>query len=104
MSKQKYYLYILECRNNSYYIGYTTDINRRYQQHLDGSGRCKYTRSFPPQRLAACWLFAADLSSTLRMERKLKQLSREEKQQLVDKPQQLLQFVDRSLRKKIECL
>jgi putative endonuclease len=84
-----YYLYILECSNNSFYIGYTTDIERRYQEHCEGSAKCKYTRSFPPKRLAACWQFDAAVGEVLSLEKRLKQLSRAEKEKLVEKPDEL---------------
>ena len=50
----KHYVYILECNNGALYTGYTTDIERRYQEHVEGSPKCKYTRSFGVKRLAAC--------------------------------------------------
>ena len=84
-----YYLYILECSNNSFYIGYTTDIERRYQEHCEGSPKCKYTRSFPPKRLAACWQFDAEVGKILSLEKRLKQLSRVEKENLVRTPKTL---------------
>lgn len=74
-----YYLYILECCNNTFYTGYTTDIQRRYQEHCQGSEKCKYTRSFPPRRIAACWETSADLSTTMKIESEIKKLSRIEK-------------------------
>ncbi len=77
-----YFLYILECQNNSLYIGYTTDIERRYQEHCQGSPKCKYTRSFPPRRLAACWRLEAQLGEVLQLERSLKSLKRKEKELL----------------------
>lgn len=78
----KYYVYMLECSNNSYYTGYTTDIDRRYQEHCAGSAKCKYTRSFPPKRLAACWQ-VDDLSAALKLEKKIKALPKVEKQKLI---------------------
>lgn len=79
-----YYLYILECSNDSFYIGYTTDIERRYQEHCEGSPKCKYTRSFPPKRLAVCWEFDAEVGRVLSLESHLKKLSRQKKKALVD--------------------
>lgn len=78
-----YYVYMLECSNGSYYNGYTTDIERRYQEHLDGSAKCKYTRSFPPIRIAACWEIEGNLSDALQLEREIKAMSREEKEALI---------------------
>ena len=50
-----YYVYILLCKNGSYYTGYTTDIKRRYKEHLKGTAKSKYTRSFKVKNLAQCW-------------------------------------------------
>lgn len=80
-----YVVYILECVNGSYYVGYTTDIKRRYQEHLEGSPKCKYTRSFPPKKIAATWEFD-NLSEAMSVEKKIKMLSRKEKVCLVENP------------------
>lgn len=87
-----YFVYILECSNHAYYTGYTTDIKRRYQEHLNGSSTCKYTRSFPPKKLAACWQIDADLALTLKIENFLKKLSRHEKQNFVQHPELLKHY------------
>lgn len=43
-------LYVLECDENKYYIGMTTDIVRRYNQHMAGKG-CWFTRLYKPIRI-----------------------------------------------------
>ena len=44
-------VYILRCQNDKYYVGYTTDLNRRFEQHLDlaqeGQG-AKFTQKYKP--------------------------------------------------------
>lgn len=89
-----YYIYILECQNNSFYIGYTTDICRRYQEHCDGSPKCKYTRAFPPKRLAVCWQFHAEVGVVLSLEASLKKLTKKQKLILVDCPNSLKDYTD----------
>lgn len=84
-----YYIYILECQNNSYYIGYTTDLERRYKEHLSGSVKCKYTRAFPPKCIAASWQLDVDLSYVLSIEAALKKLTKKEKKILVANPDML---------------
>jgi len=42
-----WFLYLLECEGESIYTGITTDVQRRYAQHLAGIG-AKYTRSRRP--------------------------------------------------------
>lgn len=81
-----YFIYILECKNGNYYIGYTTDIKRRYQEHQQGSAKCKYTRSFPPKRIAACWQINTSLSRILKIENALKKLTKPEKFRLTQEP------------------
>lgn len=77
-----YFVYILECKNNRFYTGYTTDLDARYEKHVNGTGRCKFTRSFPPIRIAASWQFATK-SEALKAEYAIKQLSRDQKQQCI---------------------
>lgn len=89
------YVYILECSNNSFYIGYTTTIERRYQEHCQGTSKCKYTRSFPPRRLVACWQFTTTKSAVLSLEWRLKKLSRLQKHQLVADPKLLANYTDK---------
>lgn len=75
-------IYILECSNGSYYIGYTLDMERRYQEHCEGSAKCKYTRSFPPKQILACWV-APSKQAALSAEQKLKRLKRAQKEALI---------------------
>ena len=46
----KAYMYVLECRDGSYYTGYTTDVKRRLVAHNSGKG-AKYTRARLPVKL-----------------------------------------------------
>ena len=85
-----YFVYILECSNGAYYTGYTTDIERRYQEHLSGSKKCKYTRSFPPKRIAACWKITGDFSLVLKVECRIKTLSKKKKSGLTNNPKTLM--------------
>ena len=46
----KAYMYVVECRDGSYYTGYTTDVKRRVAVHNSGKG-AKYTRARLPVKL-----------------------------------------------------
>lgn len=95
MTAKTRYLYMILCSNNAYYIGSTTDIDRRWQEHLNGSPKCKYTRSFPPKQLAAAWAFEdMELSEILSMEHRLKKKSRLQKEKLVADPSLLFDLID----------
>ncbi len=85
----KYFLYILECSNGSFYTGYTTNIKKRYAEHTKGTKKCKYTRSFPPKNIAASWPIGNDLSLTLSLEKKIKKLTKQQKIALIKHPDTL---------------
>jgi len=72
---------MLECQNRngrlSYYTGITTDLQRRYAEHANGSG-ARYTRANPPLRMVANKPFA-NRSSALKAEAALKKLPRRAK-------------------------
>jgi putative endonuclease len=81
MEKPDWHLYLIECADGSLYAGITTDVERRYQQHIDGKG-ARYTRSHKPVRL----LVAAPVgsrSAATRAEIALKRLPKEKKLQAV---------------------
>ena len=70
-------LYLLECENGSYYAGITTDLERRFAEHVFGVG-ARYTRSHPPRRVVAVKAYS-DRASASRAEAALKKLPRAEK-------------------------
>jgi len=70
-------LYLLECGNGSYYAGITTDLERRFAEHVFGIG-ARYTRANPPQRVIAVKMFP-DRASASRAEAALKKLPRSHK-------------------------
>ena len=72
-----WYLYLIECRNGSFYAGISNDVERRYAQHLAGRG-AKYTRAHPPLRLLGTRAFP-DRSSASKAEHAIRQLPRAQK-------------------------
>ena len=75
------YVYILLCEDGSYYTGYTKDLERRFQQHLNGKG-AKYTKSHKPVKIVYYEEFEDDREA-MRREYRIKQLSHQEKENLV---------------------
>ena len=76
-----WYVYILRCGDGTLYTGITTDVERRLEAHRQGKG-AKYTRGRGPLELAyqdKCGTH----SEALKREYAIKQLSREEKEQLI---------------------
>ena len=77
---KKYYVYILLTERNTYYCGYTDDVEKRYLAHLNGTG-AKYTRANKPVKLL--WSKEFDTKSeALKEECRIKALSRAEKEKL----------------------
>jgi putative endonuclease len=77
-----HYVYVLECSDGSLYTGYTTDPERRVAEHNDGDG-AKYTRARTPVELVHVERFESR-SAAMAREHAIKQLSRAEKESLVD--------------------
>lgn len=76
-----WFVYILQCRDGSLYTGITNDIDRRLQQHNDGTG-ARYTRSRRPVKLRYREI-CQDRSAALIRECSLRLLSRKEKEALI---------------------
>jgi len=76
-----YYVYILECQDGTLYTGWTINIEKRLSAHNQGKG-AKYTRWRSPVVLK----YAEKLytkKDALQREYFIKQLSREEKLNLI---------------------
>lgn len=71
---------MLRCEDDSLYTGVTTDLERRVEQHRDGSGS-KYVRSRLPVSVAYVEI-GHDQSSALSREHAIKQLSKDAKERL----------------------
>ena len=89
MNQKKYWVYILRCDNNTYYTGYTHDLQKRYQSHVDGTGKCKYTRSFKPIEIAQSWEIFGSRALAMQIERHIKKLTRAEKERFIAEPSEL---------------
>ncbi len=72
-----WYVYLLLCRNGSYYAGITNDVPARYAAHAAGRG-ARYTRAFPPVELLGSRPFP-DRASASRAEWQLKRLPKSRK-------------------------
>ncbi len=69
-----YFVYLLECRDNSYYCGYTTDLEKRVETHNKGNG-AKYTSKRRPVRLIYSEEYATR-TEAMRRELAIKKLGR----------------------------
>ncbi|MBC1358818.1 GIY-YIG nuclease family protein [Listeria booriae] len=72
-----HYFYVLQCKDGSYYGGYTTDVARREAEHNAGI-RCKYTRNRRPVHVIHSECFATRSEAT-KAEAAFKKLPRTKK-------------------------
>lgn len=82
MADDAHYVYVLRCGDDTLYTGYTTDVERRVEEHAAGEG-AKYTRGRTPVELVHVEQFASR-SAAMQREHEIKQLSRAAKESLVE--------------------
>jgi predicted GIY-YIG superfamily endonuclease len=80
-----WFVYILECRDGSFYTGVTNNLERRQHQHNEGTAS-RYTRSRRPVVLRYQELCGSRSQALIR-ECSLRLLSRKEKEELVKRGQ-----------------
>ena len=79
------YTYIIRCKNNTLYTGYTTDIIRRMEEHKKGINS-KYTRAKGFDKLEV--FFESDSKSqAMKLEYYIKKLSKSKKIWIINNPE-----------------
>jgi putative endonuclease len=75
-----WFVYILECANDRLYTGITTDVARRFREHVTGRGAA-FTRMNKPRRMLA-FTSCPDRSQASRLEARIKRLPAADKRRL----------------------
>ena len=75
------YTYILKCKDDSLYTGWTNDLKKRITSHNAGKG-AKYTKARRPVELVYYEEFQTR-EEAMKREYAIKQLSRKEKEELI---------------------
>ncbi|WP_373036129.1 GIY-YIG nuclease family protein [Sulfurimonas sp.] len=78
-----YFVYMLQCSDNTLYTGIATDVQRRLDEHNNSDKGAKYTKIRRPVMLVyseEC----EDRSSASKREYAIKKLKRKEKLELID--------------------
>jgi len=84
LENKQHFVYIVECADGSYYTGYTTDIQRRLNEHNYSFTRgAKYTRSRRPVKLIHSEEHPTR-SEAMKRECAIKKLSRKKKIELIN--------------------
>ena len=76
-----YYVYIIRCKDGSYYTGHAKDAQKRFEVHKKGRG-ARYTRMHEPEELVyveSC----ESRGDAMRRERKIKTYSHDKKRELI---------------------
>lgn len=79
---KKFYVYILLTEKNTYYCGYTDDVEKRFEKHKAGKA-AKYTRAFKPLKIVYKQEFSTK-EEAQKEEYRIKNLSRKEKEKLIE--------------------
>ncbi|KPH71535.1 GIY-YIG nuclease family protein [Oceanobacillus caeni] len=81
MDDKEHVVYILRCKDNSLYTGYTNNLENRLKAHRDGKG-AKYTRGRGPFQVVYIEKIETK-EQALKREYEIKQLKRKEKLLLI---------------------
>jgi len=79
-TKNKWYVYIIQCKDGTFYTGTTPDVNRRFLEHKEGRGG-RYTLLHKPFKIIFCENFKTK-QEALKRERQLKGWSHKKKENL----------------------
>lgn len=93
-SAVSWHLYLIACADGTLYAGITTDVERRFREHISGKG-ARYTRSHKPIRLVTSRLFGSR-SEALKAELAIKRLPKERKVAALHSPDLLGEAIART--------
>ena len=79
-----WYVYIVKCKDKTFYTGIAKDIERRVGEHNSSDLGAKYTRGRRPVQIVYSAKFI-NRSEALKEECRIKKLSRKEKKEIIKK-------------------
>ena len=84
----KGYMYILECSNESYYVGSTIDLALRFMQHQKGEG-ANHTKKYLPIKLVYVEIYSR-IDLAFNREKQIQGWSRKKKEALISNQKETL--------------
>ena len=81
----KWSVYLIRCGDNSLYAGIALDVDRRLEEHREGKRGAKYLRGRGPLELVMSREVGGK-STALKVELRVKKLSRKAKERMVADP------------------
>ena len=79
--EKKYYTYVILTTTNTFYCGYTDDVEKRFEAHKSGKG-AKYTRANKPVKIVYTACYDTKVEA-MQEERRIKSMSRDQKVELI---------------------
>jgi putative endonuclease len=83
------YVYILECHDDTLYVGVTNNVGRRFIEHISGLHEDSYTFNRRPLKLVYCKQFSSPLKA-IEYEKQLKGWTKAKKLALINNDLELL--------------
>jgi putative endonuclease len=81
---KNYFVYILECSDNSYYTGVTNNVEKRFYEHQSGLIENCYTHGRRPVKLVCVENFL-DIREAITREKQIKGWKRVKKEALIER-------------------
>lgn len=82
----KWCVYLVRCKDDSLYVGVALDVDRRLEEHREGKRGAKYLRGRAPLEIVLRRELG-DRSLALKVELRIKKLSRKAKESMIENPQ-----------------
>lgn len=76
------YVYILKCKDGTYYTGVTNNLQKRFEEHLQGKNTNSYTYNRRPLELVYSEKFR-DYNLAILWEKRVKKWSKKKKEALI---------------------
>lgn len=99
---KKYYVYIVRCRDSSYYVGITNNYLRRVWQHNEGLDPKSYTHNRRPVELVYLGIFE-DVHAAIAWETKIKGWNKKKKEALIAHEHDVLPHLSMNSLEKIKA-
>jgi putative endonuclease len=80
-SRMPYYVYVILCEDNSFYTGYTKNLDSRMRLHMNGKA-ARYTKMHRPQKIVYVEEFSSR-AEAMKREKWVKRLSHNQKLALI---------------------
>lgn len=95
-----YYIYILRCKDNSLYTGITTDIQRRYKEHVEKRGG-RYTRAKGVEKIEIYFESKGRVEAS-KIESYIKKMPKRSKEEMIVNPGNFIINIEKKLNIKIK--